>query len=101
MKQPVTILLSVAASIFFLWVAFHGISFSIVWSHLRAADPVLLLLAVINHTLGIHIRAIRWKYLLIPVTRTNIPFRPRLSAPCLWIYATRCTSRVDRKRSST
>lgn len=87
LKRPGAISLGLALSVILLWVAFRGISLTTVLSHLRAADPVLLGLAVINHTLGIHVRALRWKYLLAPVTREAIPFGARVSATAVGIAA--------------
>lgn len=71
-------------SIFFLWLAFRGVRFGEVMTHLRQADPVLLSLAVLNHTLGIHVRALRWKYLLAPVIG-DVPLRPRVAATAIGI----------------
>jgi glycosyltransferase 2 family protein len=79
-------LVGVAVSAVFLWIAFRGIHFGEVWQHLRAADPLLLTLAIANHTLGIHVRALRWKYLLIPVTGP-MPLRPRVAATAIGIAA--------------
>lgn len=87
MRRPGAVSVGVALSVLFLWIAFRGISFSIVLGHLRAADPILLALAVLNHTLGIHVRALRWKYLLAPVTRDEIPLGPRVSATAIGIAA--------------
>lgn len=87
LRRPVAVGVGIALSGLFLWIAFRGISPSTVLSHLRAADPILLSLAVLNHTLGIHIRALRWKYLLAPVTTEKIRFGPRLSATAIGIAA--------------
>jgi uncharacterized protein (TIRG00374 family) len=87
LKKPGAILLGVLASIFFLWVAFRGISPGMVWEHIRAADPVLLTLAILNHTAGIHIRAARWRFLLEPVTSQPTPYRARLSATSIGLAA--------------
>jgi hypothetical protein len=87
LKRPGAVSLGIALSGIFLWVAFRGISYSTVLSHLRAADPILLGLAILNHTLGIHIRALRWKYLLAPVTREEIPFGARVSATAVGVAA--------------
>ena len=86
-KRPGAVTVGVLLSALFLWVAFRGISIATVLTHLRGADPLLLSLAILNHTLGIHIRALRWKYLLAPVTREEIPFGPRLSATAVGIAA--------------
>lgn len=85
-KRRGPVLIGIAVSAFFLWVAFRGVSTEEVWGHLAAANPVLLGLAVLNHTLGIHIRALRWKYLLAPVTGP-IPLGPRVSATAIGIAA--------------
>lgn len=87
LKKPGAVLLGVAASAFFLWVAFRGISPSTVWGHIRAADPILLTLAILNHTAGIHIRALRWRYLLEPVTTREISYRSRVSATGIGLAA--------------
>lgn len=87
LKKPGAVLVGVLASAFFLWVAFRGISPGTVWQHIRAADPILLTLAILNHTAGIHIRAARWRYLLEPVTTRATPFRARLSATAIGLAA--------------
>lgn len=87
LKKPGAVLLGISASAFFLWVAFRGVSPSSVREQIQAADPVLLSLAILNHTLGIHVRAWRWRYLLEPVTAQPIPYRARLSATSIGLAA--------------
>lgn len=69
----------IAATVFFLWLALRNVAWSDVAAHLRGANWVLLSAAVLISTLGMHIRAMRWKPLLEPVA-PGIAFRPRIAA---------------------
>jgi hypothetical protein len=78
MKQHAKAIVGVAATAFFLWLALHDVPWSEVWTHLREADPGLFLAAVLVSTLGMHVRAMRWRPLLAPL-RPDVPFRPRIA----------------------
>jgi glycosyltransferase 2 family protein len=67
-----------AATAFFLWLALRGVKWPEVVAHLRGANYLLLLAAVVVSTLGMYVRAMRWKPLLAPV-RADVPFRPRIA----------------------
>ncbi|HYR06961.1 MAG TPA: lysylphosphatidylglycerol synthase transmembrane domain-containing protein [Longimicrobium sp.] len=69
----------IAATVFFLWLALRNVDWVDVATHVRNANWLLLGAAVLISTLGMHIRAMRWKPLLEPVA-PNIPFRPRIAA---------------------
>jgi uncharacterized protein (TIRG00374 family) len=61
--------LGIVLSVAFLWWALHGIDWGQVAHHLRAADPWLLLVAVVLATLAIAVRAPRWRIILAPIDR--------------------------------
>jgi uncharacterized protein (TIRG00374 family) len=69
----------IAATVFFLWLALRNVDWNDVAAHVREANWLLLGAAVIVSTLGMHIRAMRWKPLLEPVA-PDVAFRPRIAA---------------------
>jgi uncharacterized protein (TIRG00374 family) len=69
----------IALSIFFLWWALRDISVAEVVHEIRSADPLLFLLAAITATLGIPIRALRWRSLLHG-TAAAAPLQLRMAA---------------------
>jgi uncharacterized protein (TIRG00374 family) len=78
MKNRLRALVGVALTAFFLWLALRGVKWREVGEHLRGANYLLLLAAVVVSTLGMHVRAMRWKSLLEPVRR-DVPFLPRIA----------------------
>ncbi|CAN5421268.1 lysylphosphatidylglycerol synthase transmembrane domain-containing protein [soil metagenome] len=72
-------IVGILLSILLLWWALRDVSFAEVLHELQNADPLLFLLAVAGQTLGMVIRALRWRLLLVPVA-PNISFRPRFAA---------------------
>ena len=79
-------LLGLGIALGFLWWVFRGEDPAEVWGHIRGADPVLLLLAVVLATATFPVRAIRWRYLLMP-TQAAAPFRSRFEAVCIGFMA--------------
>jgi glycosyltransferase 2 family protein len=65
-----------------LFLALRGVEWAEVALHLRDADHLLLLAAVVLSTLGMHVRALRWRPLLQPVA-PGIAFQPRIAAVCI------------------
>lgn len=86
MKINAKAVVGIAVSLLLLWWALRDVSFAEVVHHIRSADPVLFLLSVVVATLGLHIRALRWKVLLQPVA-PGLPFRPRLAATSIGFAA--------------
>lgn len=86
MKGHAKTLVGIAATVFFLWLALHEVKWHEVAAHLREADWWLLGAAVLVSTLGMHVRALRWKPLLQPVA-PDVPFRPRIAAVCIGFAA--------------
>lgn len=78
MKSRLKVAVGLAVTVFFLWFALRGVEWGDVWAHLREADYLLLGIAVVISTLGMNIRAMRWKALLAPV-REDVPFHPRVA----------------------
>jgi uncharacterized protein (TIRG00374 family) len=79
MKSSLKAVVGIAATVFFLWLALRNVDWNDVAAHLRDANWLLLAAAVVISTLGMHVRAMRWKPLLEPVA-PGIPFRPRIAA---------------------
>jgi glycosyltransferase 2 family protein len=69
-----------------LYFALRGIDWSEVGRHLRGANWFYLAAAVTVTTLGMHIRAMRWKPLLEPIA-PNMPFYPRIAATSIGFAA--------------
>jgi glycosyltransferase 2 family protein len=63
-RRLVGSILGVAISIVLLYLTLRGVSFAEVLTHLRAARPAPLILAVAVGTLTFGVRTIRWRYLL-------------------------------------
>ena len=82
MKRHGKTVVGIAATVFFLWLALRGVEWHEVAAHLRAANWWLLSAATLVSTLGMHIRALRWKPLLEPVA-PDVAFRPRIAAVCI------------------
>ena len=78
MKSSLKAVVGIAATVFFLWLALRNVEWAEVATHVREANWLLLGAAVLVSTLGMHIRALRWKPLLEPVA-PGIPFRPRIA----------------------
>lgn len=79
MKGHWKTVVGVAATAFFLWFALKEVKWHEVATHLREANWWLLMAAVFISTLGMHVRALRWKPLLAPVA-PDVPFHPRIAA---------------------
>jgi len=82
MKGHGKTVVGIAATVFFLWLALRGVKWYEVAAHLREANWWLLGAATVVSTLGMHVRALRWKPLLEPVA-PGIPFRPRIAGVCI------------------
>lgn len=78
MKTHAKTLVGLAVTVFFLWLALHDVPWHEVWTHFRAANLPLLLAGIVVSTLGVHVRAMRWRSLLAPV-RPDTPFRARIA----------------------
>jgi uncharacterized protein (TIRG00374 family) len=82
MKSSLKAVVGIAATVFFLWWALREVTWAEVAANLRDANWLLLAAAVLVSTLGMHLRALRWKPLLQPVA-PDIPFRPRIAGVCI------------------
>jgi uncharacterized protein (TIRG00374 family) len=79
MKGHGKTLVGIAATVFFLWLTLRQVHWHEVVTHLGEANWWLLSAAVLIATLGMHVRALRWKPLLAPVA-PGIAFQPRIAA---------------------
>lgn len=86
MRRHLTTLLGFAVSVLLLWWVLRGVSFAEVAGEMRAADPVLFLLAVAVATSGFLFRAIRWRVHLLPVAGETA-LRPRFAATSMGFAA--------------
>jgi uncharacterized protein (TIRG00374 family) len=78
-KRHAKTIVGVVISVALLWWALRDVSPAQVLAELRAADPLLLTLAVVTATLLFPVRALRWRVLLAP-TAPDVAFRPRFAA---------------------
>jgi uncharacterized protein (TIRG00374 family) len=86
MKGHGKTLVGIAATVFFLWLALREVKWHEVATHLGEANWWLLGASVLIATLGMHVRALRWKPLLEPVA-PGIAWRPRIAAVCIGFAA--------------
>lgn len=86
MKGHAKAVIGIAATVFFLWLALKDVHWREVAAHLREANWWLLGAATLVSTLGMHVRALRWKPLLEPVA-PGIAFRPRIAGVCIGFAA--------------
>lgn len=86
MKQRLKIIIPLAFSAFFLWLALRGVKWAEVAVHVRQANWFYLFLSALVGTLAIHFRALRWKTLLAPVD-PNIGFHERLAGTAVGFAA--------------
>jgi uncharacterized protein (TIRG00374 family) len=86
MKQRARVAVSLAVTAFFLWLALRGVEWAQVAAHLREANWAWLALSALVGTLGVHLRALRWKTLLAPVD-PNVAFRPRVAGAAVGFAA--------------
>lgn len=86
MKGRLKVVVSLAVTAFFLWLALRNVEWSDVWDHLRSANWLYLGLSILAATLSIHVRALRWKPLLAPIA-PDIPFRPRVAGTAIGMAA--------------
>jgi uncharacterized protein (TIRG00374 family) len=63
--------LGLAISLIFIWFAFRGQNYDLIWSSLRSAEYLWLLPALAAYFIGVGVRSVRWHYLLRPIQ--NIP----------------------------
>lgn len=82
MKKHLRAVAGIAATAFFLWLALRGVDFREVGGHMARANWWLLGAAVLVSTLGIHVRALRWRWLLA-ASAPDVAFRPRLAATAI------------------
>lgn len=82
MKGHWKTVVGIAATGFFLWLALREVKWHEVATHLRQANWWLLAASTLVSTLGMHVRALRWKPLLAPVA-PDVPFQPRIAAVCI------------------
>jgi uncharacterized protein (TIRG00374 family) len=86
MKGHGKTVVGIAATAFFLWLALRQVVWHEVVTTLGEANWWLLSASVLIATLGMHVRALRWKPLLAPIA-PGIPFRPRIAAVCIGFAA--------------
>lgn len=73
-------------TVLLLWWALRGVPFAEVWAQIREGDFLLLTAAAAVATLGIIIRALRWRVLLTPV-RDDTTFRARFASTSIGLMA--------------
>lgn len=64
-------LLGLLISLIFIYLAFRGQDFAMIWDSIRSADYVWLIPAIAVYFLGVAVRAVRWDYLLRGVAKLS------------------------------
>ncbi|HET6232526.1 MAG TPA: lysylphosphatidylglycerol synthase transmembrane domain-containing protein [Longimicrobiaceae bacterium] len=75
MKPDLKTVVGLAITVASLWWAFRGVSMDQVWTNVTHANLALLALAAFLSTLGLAFRALRWKSLLPPETKSTFAAR--------------------------
>ena len=86
MKRHLKVVVPLAVTAFFLWVALRGVEWAQVGANLRRANWFYLALSALVGTLSIHFRALRWKPLLAPVA-PDVAFHPRVAGAAVGFAA--------------
>lgn len=86
MRSTLRAVVPVAATAFFLWLALRDVEWARVGATLRRADPFLFAAALVVATLGVHLRALRWRALLEPVM-PGVPLYPRVASTAIGLAA--------------
>src|SRR3989338_1125090 len=66
------ILIGLTVSLFFLYLVLRQIDFTALKEALLAVNYLIVLLAVAVHFIGFHLRALRWKYLLLSLKKLSV-----------------------------
>jgi glycosyltransferase 2 family protein len=86
MKGHGKTVVGIVATVFFLWLTLRSVEWHEVAAHLREANWWLLGAATLVSTLGMHVRALRWKPLLEPIA-PGVAFRPRIAGVAIGFAA--------------
>ena len=81
MKKHLKVIVGIAVSIFFLWLAFRKVDVHSLWNSMKSANPWLLLTTMIMVILMLLIRGVRWRLLLEPVG--NVKVGPLFWSTCI------------------
>jgi uncharacterized protein (TIRG00374 family) len=85
-RHPGKAILGLVVTILLLWWALRGVPFAEVWGQIRQGDFLLLGAAAAVATLGLIIRAMRWKVLLTPV-KSDSAFGARFASTSIGFMA--------------
>ena len=69
LSRTSVVVLSIALSALFLWLAARGVELSLFWESLQECKYVLLVPAFATLVVGVVIRSLRWQLLFAPATR--------------------------------
>lgn len=84
-RKAISLVLGLIISAVALWAVFRGIDISQLWSALKTANYWLLVPNIVLVVLVMFQRALRWKYMLIPVK--EVPFDRLMAATCIGFMA--------------
>jgi uncharacterized protein (TIRG00374 family) len=71
-NQRLIVIVGIAISAIFLWLAFQGLNPAAVWSYIQQADVVPLLLAAVWFFVSVFFMALRWQYLLRSIRPVSV-----------------------------
>lgn len=86
MRSRLALAVVLALVALLLWWLFRDADFAEVWSHLRAADALLLIASAVVALVGFGARAARWRYFLAPLQPAS-PFGSRFAAVAVGFMA--------------
>ena len=72
-RKRVLPILGIGISLFFLWIAFRNLHPGEVWTHIRTADPGLLLVAAAIFFVAVALISMRWGFLLRAIQPIPLP----------------------------
>lgn len=80
-KQRFLVVVGIAISAIFLWLAFQGLNPAEVWAHIQEANLPIILFAALWFFVSVVVKALRWQYLLRSIR--HVPLRPLTELVCI------------------
>lgn len=80
-KQRLLVIVGIAISALFLWLAFQGLNPAAVWSYIQEANLPLLIFAALWFFVSVAVMGLRWQFLLRSIR--FVPLRPLTELVCI------------------
>lgn len=72
MRKYIKFIILLLLTVFIFWFFGRNLDWQEVSANLRKANPTYLVLAILGICLGYFLRAVRWKFLLAPITKSSL-----------------------------